>query len=86
MEALVGAVPLCRAYYTVGLSRMLWVLQNNEAAPPNSPEAMQETASTVASILGRDEEEVLARLQLSAYGWPRNPAKLPTVDQASCQL
>ena len=82
----IGAVPLCRAHCTVCLSRMSWVLQKNEAAPPNSPEAMQETASTVASILGRDEEEVLARLQLSAYGRPRNPATLPTVDQASCLL
>ena len=62
------------------------MLQKQEAAPPNSLEAMQEAASTVASILEKDEEEVLARLQQSAYGRPRNPAKLPTADQASCLL
>jgi hypothetical protein len=62
------------------------VLQKKEAAPPHSLEAMQETASVVASILGKDEEEVLARLQRSGYGRPRNPAKLPTADEASCLL
>ena len=62
------------------------MLQKKEAAPPHSLEAMQEFASIVASFLGKDEEEVLTRLQQSGYGRQRNPAKLPTADQASCLL
>ena len=52
--------------------------------PPHSPEAMQDLAKTVASLLWKDEPEVLALLQRSAYGRQQAPVPLPDTEQASC--
>lgn len=51
--------------------------------PPHSAEALQELASAVASVLWKDENEVMALLQQSAYGRQRAPVPLPDIAQVS---
>ncbi len=67
-----------RAFMPCGL------LQDESAAPPHSPEALQEVAREVASMLRKDEPEVSALLQRSSYGTELAPAPLPDTEQASC--
>lgn len=54
------------------------------AVPPNSLESLQHMADSVASLLSKDRQEALERLQDSAYGQQQNPAPLPATDQARC--
>ncbi len=62
---------------------MCWRLQGEQAAPPHSREALQGLAKTVASMLHKDEADVLALLQRSHYGTQLAPVPLPDTEQAS---
>ncbi len=65
---------------------VMCMLQERQGTPAHSPEAMQEVASAVASVLSlsNSEQEVLAMLQRSAYGKQQDPLPLPDTAQARC--